>query len=465
MELPRQQGGALRSYDTDRDGVADYFTYADPHGRIERIAYDLDGDGQGDQTIRLDAIPSNQSRHFVIILDGVGFDLLKDLYDRGALRVFYPPSRVIAPYPTMTDVCIEDIFGYVPCPSFEAMYYDRKANRLVGGSGAYLRGENQPYNRLLHYRANLIWDALGYLAPWSVFGKEINDAKRLFDKFDKARTQESLAYFVSSAGVGTSQGAEGHRKCLVRTEQLINQLLMETDGAAKFTLLSDHGHTYTPAERTPIERHLTNAGWRLRNSLRGPKDVVYIRFGLVSYASFASQRPAELAADLITCEGVELASYADDSSVVVLGRAGGRGVIRRKDGRFSYEPTAGDPLKLEGLLHKLGADEGGYYDAAELLRATVGHEYPAPLQRIWRAHLALVENPPDVIVSLGDAYYSGSTSFAAQVKVASTHGGLNYKNSTAFIMSTIGPLPEVLRSADVPAAMSKLLGRPWPLGK
>lgn len=451
-----------RAYDTDGDGKGDFFGLLETGGRIDRIAYDDDGDGRPDTVIPLDAIPFGRCRHLVIILDGVGFDLAKAYRDAGRLRVFHPPSRVIAPYPTLTDPCLEDILGYMPCRGMEAEYYDRRRNRVAGGAWAYLTGRNAPYNRLLHYRASLIWDAVGYILPWKVYGKEVNDAKRLFDR---ARTQEVLAYFVSSAGVGTARGAEGHRMCLRRVEQLVHQVLWETRGLVKITLLADHGHSYTPAKRAPIEDHLRGKGWRLASRLRRPEDVVYIRFGLETYASFATNRPAALAADLVACEGIELASYADGETVVVLAPGGRRAVVRRKAGRYGYEPQKGDPLKLGPILGKLGGGEGGFHDADELLRATARHEYPAPLQRLWRAHFAIVECPPDVIASLGDGWYSGSQAFGGAVRVASTHGSLNYRNSATFIMSTIGPLPEVLRSADVPKHMKALTGRNWPTGR
>jgi len=155
-------------------------------------------------------------------------------------------------------------------------------------------------------------------------------------------------------------------------------------------------------------------------------------------------------------------SFARDDAVVVLSAAGGRAVIRRRNGRFSYEATQGDPLKLAPLLAGLKADEHGAYDADALLAATVDHEYPAPLQRLWRAHFALVENPPDVIASLANRWHSGASSFGGAVDMASTHGGLNRTNSVTFILSTAGPLPPVLRSRDIPKALGALFGRPFP---
>ena len=465
--------GAAAAYDTDGDGVAELFGYANQAGRIDRIAYVTaptthQAGEAGRVIIDLDALPAGRCRHLVIILDGFGYDVVRDYYDAGGLRMFHPPAKVVAPYPTLTDPSIEDILGYVPCRAFEAMYFDRSANRLSGGAWDYLAGENQPYNDLLDYRADLLWDAIGYVASWEVFEKEIHDIKRLFD----ARSgKETIVYLVSSAGVSTVAGQAGQVRCLQMVEQLVNQVIFETRGLTKVTLLADHGHSYSPAQLIDLEEHLKGNGWRLTKSLSGPRDVVYVQFGLLTYASFATNSPADLAGDLVACKGVQLASFATDDTVVVLAPDGQRAVIARDQGnhdnhaRFSYTPSGGDPLEILAVLATLEADQAGFYDADELLAATVDHKYPAPLQRLWRAHFGLVENVPDVIISLADNFYAGSASFAGSVDIASTHGGLNRNNSVTFIMSTAGELSGPMRSADIPDRMENMLGWNWPACK
>jgi len=459
------QSQALGAYDTDGDGLADFFTFADAEtGRADRIGYDISGDGMADHVMRLDELPLAGCRHLVIILDGFSYDVVKAYYDEGGLRVFHAPSRVITGYPTMSDPSLEDALGYVACRSIEAAYFDRRRNRIVGGACEYMSGRNQPYNRLLDYRADLLWDAIGYVMPTEVFGKELNDAKR---KFDHAKTQEFIAYFVSSAGVGTRFGADGQRQCLREVERLVHQVLWETHGLVKVTLMADHGHTYTSATRAPIESFLKGKGWRLRKSLGGRWEVVYVPFGVVTYAAFCTQRPAALAADMGQLDAVALASYADGEAVVVLSPGGGRAVIRHRDGKFAYEPLEGDPLELKPVLGAMAAqaDADGFFGGDALLRATALHVYPTALERLWRAHFGLVENPPDVLCSLKDNYYSGAKGFAGAVSVASTHGSLGRTNSTTFIMSTIGPLPEVMRSSDIPRQMSNLTGALWPMNR
>ncbi len=453
---------AVAAYDTDGDGAADFFTFAGPTGRITRLGYGQTPTGQAERIVDMDELAHTGRRHLVIILDGFGYEVIRNYYESRGLRLFHPPSRVIAPYPTLTDLAMEDVLGYVPCQAFEAKYYDRVRGRIVGGSWAYLGGANQPYNRLLAYRAKMIWDALGYVAPWKVFRKEVNDLARLLARSDR---QELIAYLVSSAGISTADGAEGQTRALALVDRLVHQAIWSSRGLTQVTLLSDHGHSYTPGRPLALDKYLKAKGWRLTDAPRRDRDVAYVRFGLETYASFGCRRPAELAADLAECDGVTVASYAEGDSVIVRAGGGARAVIRKKADRYRYDAQVGDPLKLGGVLASLQADAEGFYDDRQVFAATADQEFPDALCRLWRAHFSLAQRVPDVIVSLANEYYSGSGSFGGMVKVASTHGSLNRANSTTFIMSTVGPLPPLMRSADIPTHMTALLGRPWPVTK
>ncbi len=451
-----------RRYDLDGDGKPDFFTYPDASGRVTRLGYDRDADGTPEETIDLDALGPGEFRHLVIILDGFGYRVVREFYDEGRLRMFHRPSRLIAPYPTMTDPALVDALGLPTSSGFEAKYYSHDRDEVVGGKMAYLSGTGAPYNRVLDYRAALLWDAIGYAKPWYVFGRELPNLRK---DFRKSRKPEFLAYVVSTAGVSTLGGADGQRRALKRLEQLVHRLVYENRGRVKVTMLSDHGHSYTPAERAPIAEDLAEGGWNVTSKLESPKDVVYIRFGLVTYATFYTHSPARLAADLSDCTGVTLVSYADGDAVVVLDSDGGRARITRRGNRYGYERIAGDPLDLDAVLATLESDGRGMYDADALLAATGQHRRPAPLQRLWRAHHGLVKHPGDVIVSLADEYFSGAGGFAGAVDIASTHGSLNRVNSTAFIMSMVAPLPELMRSRGVPEAMSNALARPFPTNR
>jgi len=457
--------GLQAAYDTDSDGKTDYFTYADAAGRVTVIAYDYSNDGQPDSFVNLDAQPTDRCRHFFIILDGVSYDLVKEYYDAGHFRMFHPPSRVVAPFPSMTDLGVQDLLGDMPSLSMEANYYDRRRGAGTNGAWDYLMEKNAPARRLFAYRVPSLFDVLSYFTPWQVFKHEIGEAKKALDRRDR---QDVLAYSVGSAGMGTGNSREGHVRCLELVERMVNQITWESRGTVKFTIVSDHGHTYTKPKRFTPAGVLEKKGWRSRPRVKSGGDYVQIEFGDVTCAAFYAQDAARLAADLATVDGADLAVYSRDEKVFVVSRRG-NAVITENKGRFKYEPDGGDPLLLNEIIAELKAagkaDENGFIDDRALLEATAGHVYPDPLRRLWRAFHGLVENVPDVIVSLEDDYYAGSGNFAFLVKLNSTHGSLNSRNSLAFAMTTVGPLPPTMRSEDISKNLSALLDRPFPPGK
>jgi hypothetical protein len=454
--------GKQAAYDTNGDGKADYFTYADNSGRITVIAYDYANKGAPDSFVNLDEQPNSRCRHLFIILDGVAFDVVKEFYDAGHLRMFYPPSRLVAPFPAMTDLAVEDALGDIPCPALEASYYDRVTGAAAGGQWNYLLQKNAPASRLITYRQWVPLDALAYFSPWLIFKHEIHGAKSALDRHD---TQDVIFYSAGCAGMGTGNGKEGHVRCLELTERMINQVTLETRGMVKFTIIADHGHTYTKPARLDLPGLLRKKGWHPGNHLDAPKDFVMPEFGDVTYAAFYTHDAAALAADLAAIEGVELAVYQADGKISLVSRRG-NALISERNGRYKYEPQGGDVLQLNDIVAKLRAegkvDDSGFIDDRALLEATAAHLYPDPLRRLWRAFNGMVENVPDVIVSIEDNYYAGSANYAFLVKLNSTHGGLNYKNSLAFAMSTAGPLPPVMRSEDIPKNLGAVLGRPFP---
>ncbi len=452
---PIATNDARADYDTDGDGQADFFCMFDSTGRITKIAYDRSGDAKPDEIIHLDAIKPGFCRHLVLVLDGFPVDVVKEFYDSGHLRMFHRPAVVIAPYPTMTDLCLEDAFGYFPCSGYEARYYHRTKRALVGGTSDYLAGKNEPFARIIQYRASPLDDGTAYMNPKAMLEKELTSVKRIWDRRE---TMEVIAYFVSTAGMGSRYGKEGQLITLQRCEQLILQMLFETHGLVKVTMFADHGQTNTPYEVAGLDKYLKAKGWRLVNRLQRDKDVAMIKFGLVTYAAFNTLAPSKLADDLLASKTVELASYVEGDAVIVRTKDA-KAIIKSTDGKtFDYNPIVGDPLKL---------GRKGKIDGRELLKAATDGKcgYPDALYRLWRAHFGLVENPADVIVSLHDQYCNGSGFFSGVMERASTHGALNWKNSATFIMSTAGAVKGPLRSEDIPDVIGKIFNRPFPAMK
>jgi len=465
LDVTAADTGERLAYDTDADGEADYVAVANEAGRITRIGYAPSG-GEPEALVDLDAVPAARCRHVVLILDGIGYETVRAYREAGHLRLFHPPARVISTFPAMTDLALADVFRSVRPLGYEARYFDHRANRMAGGDGDYLALLNEDWVRCTDYRASALMDPLSYLFPQHYFKEEM---KALVDLLARRDRPVVVAYLVSTAGLGTKHLRQGQREILRALDRLAHQLVWQSRGLVKVTVFSDHGHQLVPAEWIDFRTFLRQRGWRVTERLERPKDVVVIDYGLVTYASFATRDRAGLAEALLEREGVDLVAYPAHEAVAVRSDEG-MARIERRGGRYRYVPETGDPLRLADVVEQARddglAEADGFLDGRAWLRLTYRHTYPDAVVRLWRAFHGLSEHVPDVIASLSDGYSAGLPSRAARFpEGASTHGDLGRKSSTAFVMSTAGPIPESarpLRARDLPAVLPGLLGRPWP---
>lgn len=471
VEVRSVSDQTIFAFDTDGDERTDFWQYQQPDGRKHTMVYAADesgtpwplADGRGSyrERIDLDAINPSECPHFLIVLDGVPFELVDQLYREGHFRFFYPPSRVVCCFPSMTDLSLSELFHTGRCLAYQARYFDRQANRLTGGSTLYLSGRNSPWLARMNYRCSFWWDARAYLDPQAVFDHEVNRIVRTLRAIDAG---EACAYSVGTAGLGTRGGREGIREYLRTVDRLCEQIIYERRGRVMLTLTADHGHNLVPNRRISFRKLLEAGGYQQAKSLGGPRDVAVVSYGLVTYAAFFTRDPAGVADRLLEHEDVEFACYPAGDGVVVCDRTGRARITKRAAG-FVYDSRQADPLKLAAIVERLRRDgkvsPDGEIDEESLFDATLDHDYPDPLARIWAAFHELVENPPDVIVNLRDGACYGSRFFHAMIgKVSSTHGSLNHMSSTTFVLTTLGELPTALRSRDVLPALEKLRTAP-----
>jgi hypothetical protein len=457
MEVRFGSDETVYAFDTDGDEQADFWQYQRPGGRKHALAFAAGEAGQPAERIELDAIDASECPHFVIVLDGVPFELVEQLYREGHFRFFYPPARVVCCFPAMTDLALSELFDAGRCLGYEARYFDRKANRLTSGNLVYLSARNSPWLARMNYRCSFWWDAKAYLDPQAVFDHEIDGIIRTFRGIDAG---EAYAYSVGTAGLGTRGGREAIRKYLRTIDRLCERIIYERRGRVNLSLTADHGHNLVENRLISFRKVLEAAGYRQTKSLRGPHDVVPVSYGLVTYAAFFTVDPAGVATCLLQHEDVELACYPLDDAVIVCDGTGRARITKGANG-FVYDLSEADPLKLTEILTRLRQDgkvsASGEIDAAALFEATLDHEYPDPLARLWAAFHELVDNPPDVIVNLRDGACYGSRFFHTMIrKVASTHGSLDRMSSTTFVLTTLGELPPAMRSRDVLPVLEQL---------
>lgn len=444
-------------FDANGDGRADYWQYRAGHGHVTALAFADPLAAQPAARLDLDQLPASDVPHLLIALDGVPFELVDELWQAGRFRLFRPPSRVICAFPSMTDLALADIFQTEPCGSFQAPRFDRCQNRLVSGNAAYLSGQNSPWASRMSWRGSAWWDVLVYLDPQTVFNRELN---RIAHKFAAIDEGEFFTYSVGTAGLGTRGGRAAIVAYLETVDDFCERIVHDRRGRVKITLLADHGHNLVPGRRVSFDPLLRAHGLRPAPSLRGPDDVVTVSYGLVTYAEFYTHDPRRLRDALLKHEDVAFVCFPDGPVVVVSGRQG-TAHIRAAQHGLAYDVLDGDPLELGNILHGLRAAgqvaPDGSIDPAALFDATVTHTFPDPLQRIWRAFHDLVDSPPDLIANLRAGACHGSAFFHAMIgNVASTHGALDRRDSTTFVLTMLGDLPPAMSSRDVLPALQCL---------
>ena len=75
----------------------------------------------------------------MIAIDAVPHAVFARLQRQGLFREFFPAARMLAPFPSLTNVGYAAILKTAPALGYEDKYYDPVANRVGGGVSDRLR--------------------------------------------------------------------------------------------------------------------------------------------------------------------------------------------------------------------------------------------------------------------------------------------------------------------------------------
>ena len=460
-------GQTDRLFDVDGDGTVDYAERLGSDGAVSLLRFDTAGDGSLDLELAPPTVNNDDIRHLVIILDSVPYEMVEQLRNQGRFRQFHPPSRVVSPFPVMTDLCLAEFFDVSPCIAVEARYYNNKRTNV--GYGTYLREENSHWINETDYHLDFTSHGFVYTWPRSWFDRELAGIQLSALESDE---DLHIAYSVGTSAMGARIGRNGHQAALIKLDRFCQWLIHHFQGRIQITLLSDHGHNLMRSEMLDLRAALSRCGYRVRDKLSSPMDVVLPEFGVVTYAGIHTLDPAAVAGDVVGIEGVEIAAYptpinedSGEDEIVVLSRTG-RAKITKKDGRYRYACEFGDPLQLAPIVEQLkkdGAiDSQGFMDDERLFEASAMATYPDAIHRLWRAFHGLTNHTPDVLLSISDGYHCGAKFMADQLDLRAAHGNLNQPSSYAFVMSTRGKLKPVVRMEDLRRSLEQI-GVPFDL--
>ncbi|UCG32837.1 MAG: alkaline phosphatase family protein [Phycisphaerales bacterium] len=449
-------GATHIAFDLDGDGSPDYTqAYRGPVKRVFLFRAADDANPRHHVVDWDDLDPANE-RHLFLLLDGVPYDAMAELWSEGRFRLFHRPGLLISTLPSLTDPSFAQILQAEPPCGYESCYFQRGRNRLTNGTQTYLRGDNEPWNSALDYRLNFIEDAIMYLFPGYVFRRELENARRTLLRSER---HHPVVYLLSTDGLGHMQKRTEVLRYLRLLDRWIERLIYEQGARLQITMLADHGNSFVATEPFRLKELLQQAGLHASRSLKKQGDVVVPEFGLIDFAALYVFDANTLHRVVEVCRrdpAVELICYrqAQPPGIIVLnGRQ--RALIHRVEQpvRYGYVQLSGDPLRLAQTIRRLKqigqlSEDGLAHDRA-WLQATRHHVFPDPLHRIWQALTENTRNPADVLLSLTPGYHVGDPSLDAWARMEGTHGGLRAASSNTFIMSTALQVPPWQRPADV----------------
>jgi len=383
-------------------------------------------------------------RRLLLCLDGVPHKIIEGARGRGLFDGFGPPTRLLSPFPTMTNVALSAMLGASPPQGYESLYFDRKAGELRGGIRKYI-GRRTPdkipssYMDDLDYQEPLAFEFLIYVAPERVWRA---DMQRFRERFRTApQNRDYFAFLKATDGLLHAQGPDRLAVALESLDKILREIQSYCGSETEIVMFSDHGMNLEENRRVNLKSTLAERGF----------EAVVPAFGLCSYAAVycpGDERIPEMARTIAELTGVDFAVYKDGNQVVVESDRGQARIEHQPETKsYQYLSVSGDPLEL-GRVHI------GFATDNEWFEKTAGHRYPDAVPNIYKSlFTSRVKQTADILVSMKDGFYYGWSPFGRFVRLAATHGNALQSSSNAFLMSTHRELPSYVRADDAKALL------------
>ena len=394
-------------------------------------------------------------RHLYLGLDSVPYSIFIEAQERGLFKDFRTPSKVIAPFPALSNYAWAVIMNTEKIESYQAKYYHFGLNKIVGRLMHEVGKPTYP-NRFDFSDDRVIKKIIAYITGGgSVKGEMKHLARKVL-----ASNQPRLFFALigTSDIVAHMKGAKGLHKLLKIVDRELVRIreehLKKFKEPLMITLVSDHGNTLKSGKIISVKKVLKENNFNLTKKLKGPNDVIYHSSGILSVANFFIQdaRKIVLAHTLATQPWSDVVvTYDKEKDVfLVISQKGTLAFeYREEKNEFRIINLLGeDPL---GLVPHLPL--GKWIPQSQVLEASVETGYPDSLMRIQTGLTQRrVNHPASVIVSLKPGHESGSKfmKFLSIFKGRSgTHGALAALESVGLISSTDHEFPEWVPAREV----------------
>jgi hypothetical protein len=409
------------------------------------------------------ALPSR----LVLFVDGVAYRDMKALQEgvtrqdsegretayRGFTNGFFPVSRMVSTFPSVSDPAWTDILGDRPLPGYQRTFFGTAANRQIFQNGVTTSME---YEWQMTWQVESNWKrTMDYIRPLHAFKSEISE---LVESFLNSRS-DGENYFAMIRSTDSAQHLNQNIFAMLsaldeKLEELRARYKAREGRDLEILIISDHGNNHAgQGKRLPIRSFLKSAGYRITKSLVDARDVVLPTAGIESWVEIhnvpsETERLLEVLSHL---EGVDILTApfpGEPDRFIVMNSKQERAIIDwlPAKGALRYSTETGDPLGyrpvVEALSREHRIDSDGFATADAWMQATWTHRYPLALERIVRGHTRIALNPATILISLNNDYvHCGWLIRRGSVLTAfgGTHGGLDGLNSNGILLSNFAP--------------------------
>ncbi|MDB6124199.1 MAG: hypothetical protein JWQ71_3192 [Pedosphaera sp.] len=413
-------------------------------------------------------------KRLVLALDGISYRDMKALqegvsYTDARHRQFhrqafndgyFPVSRNVSTFPSISGVAWTDIFGDRPSPGYQRTYFSEVENREIT--------ENSVTSSMEHER-QMNWQmdsgyrrAMAYRYPLHCFKYELREVA---ERFLDCRSEEDNYYaYIRSTDEAQHMSEDIFVMLCILDEKLkeLRARYLAREGRdLEILILSDHGNNHAgPGKRIEIRSFLRTAGYRVGKSIVNSKDVVLPTCGIESWVEIHNA-PAEtekLAQLLCHLEGVDVVTARmpnQTNQFLVMNSKGERAIIEWSSAKnsFRYSTDMGDPINyrpvVEALAKKNQLDANGFALADSWMAETMSHRYPLALERIVRGLTRNTLNSATILLSLNNGYVHAGwlvKRSSQLVTLGGTHGGLDDINSDGIVLSNFTPTKDTSTS-------------------
>lgn len=393
-------------------------------------------------------------RTLFIALDGIDYQMVKELKDEGHFKSFQDPRPMISTFPSATTIGFTGIFqplnvGRVP--GYESRFYSFKANKIIGGTPFDV------YKIPIHYkyyfdafRYTMEEKAVMYTFPSMASKQDLVNTKKIVMSSNK---NIMMTYLGGTDGSAHMLGRKRTRQTMIFMDQFLESMQRryqkEHGHPLRIVLFSDHGFQYSRLKHVSnkeIKDKLGAKGFRVKSKIETDQDVVLVKFGLLSsgVGFVAKENRKTVANAMRTVEGIDLVFWhnGDNKKIYVQNHDGATAYFEYKYSgtkKYRYVSVSGDPLHYLPTLAAQGLDPNSWISDKTWEQTTFDHEYPDVGYRLYESFHGLVQNEAGILFSLKPNFQFGPavTYIGTLTRLGQhgTHGGMFRQTSWAFAMT------------------------------